>query len=333
MPATATRTRRRTPAQAPDAEETAARLLRSSDKFTLDPDTDIRWDDKDADGLAEWYAPPELLTLYGTPVWDGMSHQQRIELSRHEMCSIAATGIWFEVILLRMLGRHVYDSDMLSDHCGYVLTEVADECRHSQMFARMIKELGVEFHAPSRRTHELGRLMSTPLIDDAIAMGGTLYVEAVLDRMQRRAMDDDRVVPLVRDVSRVHVIDEARHMRLAATMLQRDVEAGMGPVRRNWLKLALPLIAWTATEELVGPSVYRAVGLDPRAAMAARRENPDWLRTRRPGDPPFFLPLGGGHHGADVPGARPAGGHRRYGVARDGARRPLISRRAARPRP
>lgn len=279
--ATSTRTRRRTPNRAPDAEQTAARLLRSSEKFTLDPDVDIRWEQRESTPDAPWFAPPELLTLYGTDLWDRMSHEQRVELSRHEMCSIAATGIWFEVILLRMLGRHVYDGDMLSDHCGYVLTEVADECRHSQMFARMIKELGVEFHAPSSRTHEFGRLMSTPLMDDAIAMGGTLYVEAILDRMQRVAMDDDRVVPLVRDVSRVHVVDEARHMRLAATMLQRDVEAGMGRVRAAWLKAALPLIAWTATEELVGPSVYRAVGLPVDEAMAARNDNPNWLRTRR----------------------------------------------------
>ena len=279
MPATATRTRRRTPASAPDPEQTAARLLRSSEKLTLDPDTDIRWDADPGD--AEWFAPPELLTLYGTPLWDRMDRAQQVELSRHEMCSIAATGIWFEVILLRMLGRHLYDSDLLSDHSGYVLTEIADECRHSKMFARMIRELGVEFHAPSTRAHELGRLMSTPIMDDAVAMGGTLYVEAILDRMQRRAMDDERVVPMVRDVSRLHVVDESRHMRLAATMLQRELEAGMGPVRRNWCKLALPLIAWTATEELVGPSVYRAVGLDPREAMEARRDNPHWQRTRR----------------------------------------------------
>lgn len=275
------RTRRRTPATAPDAEETAARLLRSSEKFTLDPDTDIRWDAAASTADAPWFAPPELLTLYGTPLWDRMSREQRIELSKHEMCSIAATGIWFEVILLRLLGRHVYDSDMLSDHCGYVLTEVADECRHSQMFARMIRELGVEFHAPSGRAHELGRLMTTPLMNDAIAMGGTLYVEAILDRMQREAMDDERVVPMVRDVSRVHVVDEARHMRLAATMLQRDIEDGMGLVSRTWLKLALPLIAHVATAELVGPSVYRAVGLSASEAMQARRDNPNWRRTRR----------------------------------------------------
>lgn len=281
MSVTTARVRRRTPDRAPDAETTAARLLRSSEKLTLDPDSDIRWQEREPDGQAQWFAPPELLTLHGTPLWDRMSHEQRVELSRHEMCSIAATGIWFEVILLRMLGRHVYDSDMLSEHCAYALTEVADECRHSQMFARMIRELGVEFHAPSSRTHELGRLMATPVMDDAVAMGGTLYVEAVLDRMQRATMDDERVVPLVRDVSRVHVIDEARHMRLAATMLQREVEGGMGPVRRNWLRLALPLIAWTATEELVGPSVYRAVGLDADEAMAARAANPNWRRTKR----------------------------------------------------
>ena len=279
MAATVPVTRRRTPDRAPDAEETARRLLRSSAKLTLDPDTDIRWD---ADpGEAEWYAPPELLTLYGTGLWARMSHEQRVELSKHEMASIAATGIWFEVILLRMLSRHVYDSDMLSEHTAYALTELGDECRHSVMFARMIRELGTGFHAPSDRTHRAGRVMATPLATDAVAMAGVLYVEAVLDRMQRIAMDDDRVVPMVRDVSRVHVVDEARHMRLAATMLQRDLEGGMGRVERTWLKLAVPGIAWAATEELVGPSVYRAVGLSAREAMAARRANPNWLETRR----------------------------------------------------
>ena len=280
MAVTETITRRRTPLRAPDREETASRLLRSSEKFTLMPETDVRWDAPAEDG-AEWYSPPELLTLYGTRLWDTMSHQQRIELSKHEMASIAATGIWFEVILMRMLARHVYDSDMLSQHSAYVLTEMADECRHSMMFAKMIKQLGVEFHAPSSRTHELGRLMATPLMNDAIAMGGTLYVEAILDKFQREAMDDPRVVPMVRDVSRVHVVDEARHMRLAATMLQRDVEAGMGRLSKTWLKVALPLIAWSSTEELVGPSVYRAVGLRPRDAIEARRTNPHWQRTKR----------------------------------------------------
>ncbi len=273
--------RRRTPTRAPDAEQTARRLLLSSEKFTLMPDHDVRWDEKVGVGDAEWFAPPELLTLYGTPLWDTMSHAQRVELSKHEMCSIAATGIWFEVILMRMLARHVYDGDMLSQHSAYVLTEVADECRHSNMFARMIRELDVPFHAVSRQAHEAGRLMSTPLMGDAIAMGGTLYVEAILDKFQRVAMDDERIVPMVRDVSRVHVVDEARHMRLAATMLQRDVEGGMGRLAKSWLKLALPLIAWTATEELIGPSVYRAVGLRARDAIEARRSNPHWQQTRR----------------------------------------------------
>ena len=37
-----------------------------------------------------------------------MHEQQRIELSKHEVASIASTGLWFEIILMQLLARYAY---------------------------------------------------------------------------------------------------------------------------------------------------------------------------------------------------------------------------------
>jgi hypothetical protein len=72
---------------------TAERLLASAAKVSFDPQTDIDWSTPPVPGL--WYMPPERSTLYGTALWDRMSDDQRIQLTKHEVASVASIGIWF----------------------------------------------------------------------------------------------------------------------------------------------------------------------------------------------------------------------------------------------
>ncbi|CAO0834797.1 Diiron oxygenase OS=Streptomyces microflavus OX=1919 GN=G3I39_29670 PE=4 SV=1 [Streptomyces microflavus] len=65
-----------------DREQIAARLLESSAKHSFDPDTELDWDSAVEEG--KWFWPPELLSLYDTPMWHRMSEEQRLDLSRHE---------------------------------------------------------------------------------------------------------------------------------------------------------------------------------------------------------------------------------------------------------
>src|SRR4051812_47043728 len=76
---------------------TAVRLLASSSKNSFDPYVDIDWE-APAD-LDMAFMPLERVSLYGTELWDRMTEEQRRELSRQEMASIAGTGLWFEIIL------------------------------------------------------------------------------------------------------------------------------------------------------------------------------------------------------------------------------------------
>ena len=97
-----------------DREQVAERLLDSSAKHSFDPDKELDWDAPIEDG--KWFWPPELVSLYDTPLWRKMSEEQRMDLSRHEAASLASLGIWFEIILMQLLVRHIYDKSVTSNH-------------------------------------------------------------------------------------------------------------------------------------------------------------------------------------------------------------------------
>ena len=256
---------------------TAERLLASAAKVSFDPQVDIDWDTPPVPGL--WYAPPERCTLYGTDLWRRMPEEQRIELTKHEVASIASVGIWFETILTQMLVRSLYDRSMTDAHARFAFTEIADECRHSMMFGRMIETLGCPDYGPGRLAHALARPFKT-FSNPTLTFAGALYAEEILDALQREAMSDERVQPLVRAVSRIHVIEEARHMRYARDETMRQV-AQLGPVERSLSRAVLGVVAVMSTARLVHPDVYASVGLDPQEARAAARTNPHWAATRR----------------------------------------------------
>src|SRR3954468_568841 len=90
-----------------DREQVAERLLESSRKHSFDPDTELDWDAPFADD--KWFWPPELVSLYDTPMWRRMSEEQQRNLARLEAASLASLGIWFEIILIQLLARHIYD--------------------------------------------------------------------------------------------------------------------------------------------------------------------------------------------------------------------------------
>lgn len=263
--------------EVPDREQAASKLLKASAEHSYDPLVDVDWDAPLHDGV--FFAPPHRLTLYGTELWERLSHKQRVELSRHEVASIASVGIWFEMILMQMLLRHSYDLEPTSRHVQYALTEIGDECRHSVMFGKLIEKLGCPAYGPGRYEHELGRLIKTAT-SGAAMFAAILIAEEILDSLQREAMADESIQPLVRTVSRIHVVEEARHVRYARDELLRQLARTSRP-RLEFTRLIVARAAYVIGTRLVHPHVYAAVGLDPRAARAVARANPHYRETLR----------------------------------------------------
>jgi hypothetical protein len=256
-------------------EAVAGRLLTASARHSHDPLTEIDWAAPLVDGLP--FLPDHRQSLYGTPLWRQLGHQQRVELSRHEVASMASVGIWFELILMQMLVRHAYDRDPRSQHVHYALTEIADECRHSVMFGRLIDKLGCPSYGPGHHAHLLGRVLKATSTGPE-TFAAALIAEEILDALQRESMADEGVQPLVRAVNRIHVVEEARHVRYARDELARQLAGASRPQLAS-ARFVLARAALVISQRLVHPAAYAAVGLDPALAARTARANPHRRET------------------------------------------------------
>jgi P-aminobenzoate N-oxygenase AurF len=251
------------------------RLLRSSARHSYDPEVDIDWEA--AIPADKWGMQPERTSLYGTELWERLSEEQQIELSRHEVASIASVGLWFELLLMQMMLRDLYDDDPTSAHMHYALTEVADECRHSTMFGKSIAHFGVPAYGPPKKIHRLGQLFNT-VVHGPSAYASILVAEETLDTWQRDLMKDERVQPVTRMVARIHVLEEARHMTFARDEVQQMM-VGLSKRQLVWHQTVTAQTCFLVARALVNPEVYKSVGIDPREGRRTALGNPHFRET------------------------------------------------------
>jgi hypothetical protein len=259
----------------PHPDALAERLLRSSARQSYDPEVDIDWSAGEVPGL--WAMQPERMSLFGTPLWERLSEEQRIELSKHEVVSVASVGLWFEILLMQLLLKDVYRNDPRAALTHFALTEIADECRHSTMFGKAIGQFGVPAYGPRPEVRRLAKIF--PLIArGAGAYASILIGEEPVDRWQREQMNDERIQPMVRMVSRIHVMEEARHVSFARDELEKAV-ARMSRAERLVQQALTAEAAFVMMRSLVNPKVYAAVGIDPAEGRRTALANPHYRAT------------------------------------------------------
>lgn len=248
---------------------TAERLLESSATLSYDPATEVDWesplDESMHGGSSEWS------TLYGTAYWHEMTPAQQRELTRQEAASVASTGIWFEMILQQMMLRDFYAKDPTDPDFQWALTEIADECRHSIMFARGSGLLRAPAYRPKRLTVELGRVFKTLAAGES-AYAAILVAEEVLDVMQRDWMRDERVEPRVRTISNIHVIEESRHMKFAREEVRERLES-TGWLRRQFGAVVVAAASYFIVKSMVSDQAYVHAGLDRKRAVREAKSN------------------------------------------------------------
>ena len=250
-------------------------LIDASHRKSFDPYKEIDW--SVPFDYSYFYMPQDMVSLYGTKLWDQMTREQRVKLSMHEACSALATSIWFENQLSFKLMDYLIDLSPLDPHFYWMQIEVADECRHSMMFGEAIKRCGVPWYKP--RFLSLITVFTKYLTSQIAMMLSTLAAEDISGYLNRRTMQDPECHPVMRELSRIHILEEARHRRYAHQYLKQNWPR-IGRFRRSMARryglLATLNILW----QLVHPDVYKNLGLPPEAGQMAK-SNPHRARMRR----------------------------------------------------
>ena len=200
-----------------------------------------------------------------------MSEPERIAYSRHECAALCGAGIWFENRLMQLVLRHLAELPVT----------VAGAPLPAGRGGRRVPALD-----DVRRVHPPGRharlLAARPTRRELDALGGLaggraigylliLAVEELLDAANRATMKDDRVHPVSRQIAKLHVLEEARHVSFAKTYLT-EVWPTLDDDERAAVAELAPAAVADVADLMVDPAVYDELGIEAGADQA--RANP-----------------------------------------------------------
>ncbi|MGI9120478.1 MAG: diiron oxygenase [Acidimicrobiales bacterium] len=224
----------------------------------------------------------DLLSLAGIDV--DLTPEQRVQLSREEVASIADEGTRFEAVLTAGFSLHMSKAPDLTDpRITYLLHELGEETRHSRLFISLLEQIGAKAVNPFERG-VLGFVKHRAVRDVIIGRPALMYVlvlagEENPDLIQRRMAEHPGTDPYVAEVNRYHRQEEARHLAFARTVLPELL--GRAPGRERFLVRHLaPIMIEIMFDSLVHPDVYRSIGLPGWGTWWAVKRSPERLALR-----------------------------------------------------
>jgi P-aminobenzoate N-oxygenase AurF len=299
---------------APERDHTARieQLNRASLRRVIEPDEEVT-----GSLTKEQVIPDELLSVAGLDV--DLSPEQRATLAREEMASIVRFGILFEAILISGFGYQLaLSTDVTDPRFAYALHELGEETRHSRLFVRLVDQLQAKqrnpFESPLAtriRSRMLPLLLRRPATLDAFVLAG----EEIPDLFQKLAAEHPDTDDYVRDVSRYHRLEEARHIAFARTTVGEHYRKATWTDRFAVRRL-VPLGIVGMFDFMVQPFVYPTVGLPAFRTWRRVRRLPRRLELRQQCARAVLKPLMDA--GVIKRGRIPRAWRRVAGVRRDG---------------
>ena len=233
-------------------------------EMQVDPD-DPRWQlpDDHPLGATEWYQaqPPDKRSRIGLNMSAGFCYTGRI----------------FEGVLSRGLLRFAAAQPHNSLEYRFAYHEVIEEAHHSLMFQEFVNRTGLpvplvntDFIQATSRVAEYGTTFPELLF--IYALGG----EDPIDYVQREGFRkrSDRH-PLIRRISQIHIVEEARHVAFARSYLRLNVPK-LSDAKRTEMSLAVPGILGVLSSLMMQPPghIIETYGIPPHVIDEAFTHNP-----------------------------------------------------------
>jgi len=242
-------------------EEKIERLIQISKDNPLLPESFIPWSIKLEDHFE--LMPTKLLSLYGHPLFDEMTPEQKKGLARAEIAQVMYSYAWSEELACIFFFRYASSlNNITSAECRYVLKEAEEESRHMQMFAMAIKKLEVEPLSPRKLHRFLGWLSAHFLPKDIMFMS-VLAIELVTDVYGVELKRQKDIYPVLAKIAELHNIEEGRHIHFAELLLKRYTEKA-GLLRRSVYSIVVCLNIYFMRTMYVRKEIFENLGLDPK---------------------------------------------------------------------
>jgi hypothetical protein len=274
-----------------DFDEFLRRLSRLSEERTNDPSS-MQWPASiNPDG---WYFTPELISLYGTPAWAQLDERQRKRLSVCEALNFFSMNVHGEKYLISEIGRLLYSGGD-AELSRYLLHFVAEETRHMMYFSGFcLRYAGRVYADRSLPLDDSGS--GDGEIDRLLLFARINVFEELVDHYNRRMAHDPRLEPVVREINRIHHVEELRHLAFGRRFLGECIAehvSNWNETRRAQLRQHLTAYLQYVWKQYYNPDTYADAGFaepfelwrsafsSPAAASHRNKVNGERLRYLR----------------------------------------------------
>ncbi len=189
-------------------DQLCERLCAKSREDFYDVYNRFEWTERiDPDHVA---MPLEITTLYGTDVWGSLTDEQKHRLAVCEVGNLFSGTLHGEQLLVAGLSNQLYGKKLSPEITDYLHHFLDEENKHMIMFGLYCRKyVGRVYPAKSL---PLPKVIDTPGEEIIGFYSLAMVVEDFGDYFNIRTMKDTNCDPLVREISKVHHIDESRHL-------------------------------------------------------------------------------------------------------------------------
>jgi hypothetical protein len=212
-----------------------------------------------------------LTTLAGTPMWDELTREQQIALTKFEAVNFFSLNIHGIRELMSEVVMRIHERTY-ADVSEFLHHFIGEENEHMWFFAQFcLRYAGKLYPAqPTLKADSVDHL--SPVARELIVFARILIFEEIVDYYNAH-MATDRTLPhIAREINRVHHQDESRHVafgrmiftNLLAQVVARDPDEV--PLVAEYLENYLQYSIGT----LYNPAAYRDAGIPDALALRRR---------------------------------------------------------------
>jgi hypothetical protein len=241
-----------------DFDQFLSQLSVVSEEQFIDP-TQFDWPDElDPDA---WYFTPELISIYGSPVWESLEESQRKRLSFAEAVNFFSLNIHGEKYLISEISRRLYGGDN-SELSRYLLHFVDEEARHMMYFSGFCNRYANKVY-PDKTMHSEDS--GDEELDMFLLFARINVFEEIVDHYNRTMAKDDRLAAVAREINRIHHVEELRHLNFGRRFLKHCLDRHVDDwddERRQTLRDHLSSYHAFVWKQYYNPDAYQDAGIE-----------------------------------------------------------------------
>ena len=213
--------------------------------------------------MKQWFMPPELMSLYGTPTYEMLSEEDRMRLSFLELVNLFSFTLFGERVQVEGLTRRLYRAEM-NEVTPYLHFFLSEENNHMTYFGSFCQKYAGKLYPPTALALAATDREYAPGEEDFLFFIKLLIFEEIGDPFNLAIAMDASMPPFLRDLNMAHHKDEARHLAFGRELVKslwKMHAPGWGTTRTEGIRTYLNDYFVSSWWEFYNLAVYKDAGL------------------------------------------------------------------------